>query len=67
MGIQDIGVEGTELISQLPPYIPPRNPTVKVTKGPDSLKFKVYTPLLLKELPIEGGLLVWVSFLKMED
>ena len=67
MGIENINIEGTKPISRLPPYIPPRKSTAKVTKDLDSLKFKVFTPLLLKEVPIKGELLARVPFLKMED
>lgn len=67
MGNEDISIEGTEPISRLLPYIPPRKPTTKVTKNPNSLKFKVFTPLLMEEVPIEGDLMAWLAFLKMEN
>jgi len=56
-GIENISVDEVEPISRLPPYIPLQNPTSKVTKDPDAIKFKVFTHLLLVEVPIEGDLL----------
>lgn len=67
MGIEDINVEGMETISWLSLYIPPRKPIAKVTKDPDSLKFKVFMPLLPTKAPIVGDLLARVPFLKMEE
>lgn len=66
-GFEDINVDKVELISRFPPYMPPRNPTVKVTKNPNSIKYKVFSPLLLEEVPIEGELLARVPHLCMED
>lgn len=48
VGIEDISVEGMEPISCFSSYIPPQKPTAKVTRDPDSVKFKVFTSLLLK-------------------
>lgn len=67
MGIENISEEGAKPISRLWSYIPPRKPTTKVTKNPISLKLEVFTHFLPEEVPIEGDLLAWVPFLKMED
>lgn len=67
MGVEDMdAVEGV-LITQLPPYVPPRKSTIKVTKDLDWTKYKVFMPLLPKEVPMEGDLLAQILFLKMED
>ncbi len=47
--------------------MPPWKPTSKVAKDPDSIKFKVFTPLMPKEVPIEAKLLASVTQLYMED
>lgn len=67
MGIENISTKDVESISWLSPYIPPRKSTAKVTKHPNSLKFKVFTPLLPEEVFIKDELLASVPFLKMED
>jgi len=54
-------------MSNFPPYMSPRKPTAKVTKDPDSIKYKIFTPMLLEEVPIEGELLAKVPHLCMED
>lgn len=64
---EDTNVEGAKPISQLPPYMPLWKPTSKVTRDLDSIKFKVFTPLLHEEVPSEGELLAQVPYLKMED
>jgi len=67
MGIENISTKDIKPITRLLPYIPPRKLIAKVTKDPDSSKYKVFMPLLLEEVPIEGNLLARVPFLKMED
>lgn len=67
MGIVNINVEDEVPISRFLPHILPRKSTTKVTKDPYSFKFKVFSPLILDELPIEGDLFSRVSFLNMED
>jgi len=39
IGVEVIDAEEAVLITWLPPYVPPRKPTAKVTKDPDSRKF----------------------------
>lgn len=67
VGTKDIHREEVVLITQLPPYVPPRKSIAKVAKDPNSEKYKVFTPLLLEDVVVEGDLLAWVPFLKMED
>lgn len=67
MGVEDISAEEAEPITQLPPYVPPRKSTAKVTKDLDSLKYRVFTPLIPNEVPVEGALLGQVPFLNRED
>ena len=57
MGIENINAEDAKPISRLSPYTPPGKSTAKVTKDPDSLKFKVFMPFLLEEVPVERDLL----------
>jgi len=52
VGIENISKDGVDPISRMPPYIPLRKPTAKVTKDSDLFKFKVFTPLLQDEVPI---------------
>jgi len=63
----DINIDEVELISRLPLYMSSRKPTAKVTKDLDSIKYKIFTPLLLEEVPIEGKLLAKAPNLCMED
>lgn len=65
-GTEDINVEGAEPVPRLFPYMPPWNPTSNITKDLDSVKINLFTLLLPDELPIEGELLAWVPYLKME-
>jgi len=44
-----------------------QKPTSKVTRDPDAIKFKVFTPPLPEDIPIEGDLLARVLQLHMED
>lgn len=53
-GLENISAEEVELVSRLPPYIPPQNPTSKVTKDPDAIKYKGFSLLLPEDVPIEG-------------
>lgn len=57
MGVEDIDTEEEVLITQLPPYIPPRKSIAKVTKDPDSVKYKVSIQLLPEDVPMEDDLL----------
>ena len=67
MGIENVSVEDANSISRLSPYIPPMQSIAKVTKDPDSLKFKVFMQFLSEEVLVEDDLLTRVPFLKMED
>lgn len=64
--LEDISEKETEPISWLLLYMPLQKPTSKVAKDPDSIKFKVFAPLLLEEVPIKGDLLARVPQLCME-
>lgn len=64
---EDINVEDIDPISRLPAYMPPQKSTSKVTKGPNAVKYNVFTLLLPEDIPIEGELLAWIPSLKMED
>jgi len=55
MGVEYIDTEEVVPITRLPPYVPPRKSIGKVTKDPESLKYKVFTPLAR------------VPFFKMEE
>lgn len=66
VGVEDINAEGAKPISHFPTYIPPRKLTAKLTKDPDSLKFKVFTPFFPEEVPIEDDLLARVPYLNMK-
>ena len=57
MGVECIDAEEEVLITWLPPYVLPRKSTIKVTKDPDSVKYKLFTPLLPEDVPMEGDLL----------
>jgi len=57
VGVDHIIAKGMQPISQLPPCIPPRKPTTKVSMDPNSMKFNVFTLFLLEEVPIHGELL----------
>ena len=39
LGIEEIDADESLSITQLPPYVPPRKSTAKVTKDPNSTKF----------------------------
>lgn len=67
MGIEEIDADEAMLITQLPPYIPLRKSTTKITKDPDSTKFMVSTPFLVENVPFEGNLLAIILYLNMED
>lgn len=66
-GFVDIRVDEVEQISNFPHYMMSRKLTTKVTKDLDSIKYEIFTPLLLEAMLIEGELLAKVPNLCMED
>lgn len=67
MGAEDIDVEGSNPISKLPEYIPPRRGKLKVPKDIDESKDTLHTPLLQDKIIFEGPHLGHVPHLKLED
>jgi len=67
MGTEDIDADEVVPITHLPFYIPPTKSIAKVTKDPNSVKFQVSTPMVLKNVPSEGNFLARIPYLKMED
>lgn len=66
-GVEDIDTKYVESILRLPTYMSPQNPTSKVIRDLDFIKFKVFTPFLPNEVLVEGELLAKVPQLRMED
>lgn len=57
VSLEEINVEEVELISRLPLYILPWKSEVKKSKKDlDAVKYKVFTPLILDEVLVEGEL-----------
>lgn len=66
-GIEDINVEGMELLTKFPDYIGPCKGKSKVTKDPDSNKFFISMPLLQEQVPFEIPCLARIPLLNVED
>lgn len=66
-GIEEVDAKVVETISMLPKYIPPWKGKTKVTKDPDSRKFRVSTPLLPEKVTFEGSKIVPILLLKLDD
>ena len=67
MGVEDVDVEGFDLISKILEYIPPHRGKTKVPNDIDESKVTLHTPLLLDKIAFEGPCLGHVPHLKLED
>jgi len=65
--VEEVDVEGVNIISWLLEYITLQKGITKVTKDLDSENFMISTPLLPEQVEFEGPPLVHVPVLKMED
>lgn len=66
-GIEDFNVEGVEPFSILAKYVTLWKRKTKVTKNPNSGKFRISTPLLQDQVTFEGPKLAHMPMLKLED
>lgn len=58
MGTEEIDIEGVDLISKLPKYIPPCRGKVNIPKDPNKGNCILNTPLLPQKIAFEGPRLV---------
>lgn len=67
MGVEDVDVEGSDLISKLPKYIPPRRGKANIPKGIDESKVTLHTPLLQNNITFHRPCLAHIPLLNLED
>lgn len=67
MGVEFIDAKEVVSITRIRPYEPLTKSTAKMTKDPDSVKYKVFTQFLLDKILVEGDMFTSVPFMNMED
>jgi len=65
--VEEVEVQGADLITRLPQYILPCKGNTKVPKDIDERKVPLQTTLLPDEIAFKGLCLGWVPLLKLED